>query len=290
MFLQQLLNGLLLGSMYSLIAIGYTLIFGILNLLNLAHGEVFMIGGFIGLFLAVNLHQSILVSILGAMAGAGLCGLFLEISCFRYIKKEYPMAPLLATIGFALILSNLASLVSGAEPRMFPIEIDFGNLQLGSLYLSNLQLAMFGFAVLLMFIIDLTIRKTETGRLMRAIAENPDLSGLVGIDIRHVTRITLMLSSALGGAAGILIGMRMGKVSPFIGSTIGLKALAVMVIGGLGDVKGSMFTGMVIGVIEVLVVAYLSSTYMDGVVWVILVLILLYKPNGLFGSPVAEKL
>lgn len=290
MFLQQLLNGLLLGSMYSLVAIGYSLIFGILNLLNLAHGEVFMIGGFVGLYVAVNLHQPILVSVVAAAAGAGLCGLLLEITCFRYVKKEYPMAPLLATVGFALILSNLASLVSGAEPRMIPMEIDLGYLQIGDLYISNLQLTMFVFAVLLMIVIDLIVKKTKIGRFMRAAAENADLSRLVGIDIRQVTRIILILSSALGGAAGILVGMRMGKVSPFIGSTIGLKALAVMVIGGLTEVRGSMFTGLIIGVIEVFVVAYLSSSYVDGVVWVLLIMILLYRPSGLFGSPQADKL
>jgi len=290
MFLQQFLNGLLLGSMYSLVAIGYSLIFGILNLLNLAHGEVFMIGGFVGLYVAVSLHQPILVSVVAAAAGAGLCGLLLEITCFRYIKKEYPMAPLLATVGFALILSNLASLISGAEPRMFPMEIDLGHLQVGGLYISNLQLTMFVFAVLLMVVIDLIVKKTEIGRFMRATAENANLSRLVGIDIRQVTRIILILSSALGGAAGILVGMRMGKVSPFIGSTIGLKSMAIMVIGGLTDVRGSMFTGLIIGVIEVLVVAYLSSAYVDGVVWVLLIMILLYRPSGLFGSPQADKL
>jgi len=290
MFLQQLLNGLLLGSMYSLVAIGYSLIFGILNLLNLAHGEVFMIGGFVGLYVAVSLHQPILVSVMAAAAGAGLCGLLLEITCFRYIKKEYPMAPLLATVGFALILSNLASLVSGAEPRMFPMEIDLGYLQIGDLYISNLQLSMFVFAVLLMVAIDLIVKKTEIGRFMRAAAENVNLSRLVGIDIRQVTRIILILSSALGGAAGILVGMRMGKVSPFIGSTIGMKALAVMVIGGLTEVRGSMFTGLIIGVIEVLVVAYLSSAYVDGVVWVLLIMILLFRPSGLFGSTQVDKL
>lgn len=290
MFLQQLLNGLLLGSMYSLVAIGYSLIFGILNLLNLAHGEVFMIGGFVGLYVAVSLHQPILVSVVAAAAGAGLCGLLLEITCFRYVKKEYPMAPLLATVGFALILSNLASLVSGAEPRMFPMEIDLGYLQVGDLYISNLQLTMFVFAVLLMIVIDLIVKKTGIGRCMRATAENANLSRLVGIDIRQVTRVILVLSSALGGAAGILVGMRMGKVSPFIGSTIGLKALAVMVIGGLTEVRGSMFTGLIIGVIEVLVVAYLSSSYVDGVVWVLLIMILLYRPSGLFGSFQPEKL
>jgi len=290
MFLQQLLNGLLLGSMYSLVAIGYSLTFGILNLLNLAHGEVFMIGGFVGLYVAVGLQQPILVSVVAGAAGAGLCGLLLEITCFRYVKKEYPMAPLLATVGFALILSNLASLLSGAEPRMFPMEIDLGSLQFGDLYISNLQLSMFVFAVLLMVVIDLIVRKTEIGRFMRATAENATLSRLVGIDIRQVTRVILILSSALGGAAGILVGMRMGKVSPFIGSTIGLKAMAIMVIGGLTDVRGSMFTGLIIGVIEVLVVAYLSSAYVDGVVWVLLIMILLYRPSGLFGSPQAEKL
>lgn len=291
MFFQQLLNGLMLGSMYSLISIGYTLIFGILSLLNLAHGEVFMIGGFVGLFLAVTLHQSIFVSVLGAMVGAGLCGLFLELSCFRFIRsKEYPLAPLLATVGLGLVLSNLASLISGSEPRVFPVEIDLGNLRVGNLYISILQVSMLGFALVLMILLTLLINRTEIGRCMRAISENSNLSHLVGINAKLITRITFIVSSALGGAAGILVGMRMGKISPFIGSTIGLKALAVMIIGGLGNIKGSMFTGLIIGVIEVLVVAYLSAAYVDGVVWVILTVILLYRPSGLFGTHLAERL
>jgi branched-chain amino acid transport system permease protein len=284
MFLQQLINGLMLGAMYSLIAIGYTLVFGVLNLLNLAHGEIFMIGGFIGLFIVTVLGQPLIVGIIGAMFGAGLCGILLEISCFRFVKKDFPLAPLLATIGFALVLSNLASLISGSEPRPFLAKIALENIMIGDIMVSTLQLMTLAFAFFLMFSLTMIINRTNIGRSMRALAESHTLSQLFGINTKKVILITFFVSSALAGASAILVGLRMEKISPFIG----LKGLAVMIIGGLGNIKGSMIVGIIIGMIEVLVIGYISPAWVDALVWFLLILILSYKPSGLFGALVKE--
>lgn len=288
MFIQQVINGLMLGAMYSLIAIGYSLVFGVLNLLNLAHGEIFMIGGFIGLFIVTTLGQPLIIGIIGAMFGAGLCGILVEVSCFRFVKREFPLAPLLATIGFALVLSNAASLISGSEPRPFLTKIALENIMIGSIMIPTLQIMMLAFAFFLMFSLTVVINRTNIGRSMRALAESHTLSQLFGIDTKKVILVTFFVSAALAGASAILVGLRMEKISPFIGATIGLKGLAVMIIGGLGNLKGSMIVGVIIGIIEVLVIGYISPAWVDAVVWFLLILILLYKPSGLFGTLLRE--
>lgn len=286
---QQIINGLMLGSMYSLIAIGYSLIFGLLHLLNLAHGEVFMVSGFIGLYLALALKLPIWLTVIGAMLGAGIIGLILEFVCFRAVKKEFPLAPIVSTLAFGIVLVNLVTNLVGSEPQVFPVHLNMKDIHIGPIIISSLQLFILFISLILMGGLAFLIQKTSLGRSMRAMAESPSAAKLMGVNVKRLTMMTFFISAALAGAAGVLIGLRIGKISPFIGAALGLKGLAVMVIGGLGNIYGAMVGGLIIGIAEVLVVAFGSASYSDAVVWGILLLILIFKPNGLFGSRVQTE-
>lgn len=276
----------MLGSMYSLVAVGYTLIFGLLNLMNLAHGEVFMAAGFIGLFFLVGLKTNLYIAAGAAIIGAGLVGLLIELICFRYVKKEYPMAPFLGTIGFGTALTNLIVNLAGSEPSAFPVTLKIPDFELGELLISSVQLLILGIAIVLMVSLNFLIGRTRLGRSMRAIAENLTASHLLGINVTRVIVLAFFISSAVAGIAGILMALRFGQISPFIGGHTGMKGIAVMVIGGLGNVQGAMITGIIVGLVEVLVMAYGSASYVDAFVWGLLILTLLFKPSGLLGTTV----
>ena len=290
MLIQQIINGLMIGSMYSLIAIGYTLVFGMLNMLNMAHAEVFMMGGFIALFLITLLKLTVIPALIGTMLLTGALGILVEILCFRFIRREYPLAPMLSTIGFGLILSNLAVNYAGSEPREFPSIISVQDFQFGNVIISASQGFILVITVALMAGLALFIKKTKMGRAMRAIAENYLVAQLLGVSVSRVITLTFFISAALAGTAGLFIGLRFGKIDPFLGLKFGMKGLAIMIIGGLGNVYGSMILGVAIGLVEVLMVTYFSSAYTAVAVWGLLILILIFAPNGLFGSQIkAEK-
>ncbi|MDP2936507.1 MAG: branched-chain amino acid ABC transporter permease [Dehalococcoidia bacterium] len=287
--MQQVINGLMLGSMYSLVAIGYTLVFGLLNLLNFAHGDVFMFGGFIALFVLLSLKLPILVAFIGAMVGCGILGFILELVCFRTVKKEYHLAPALGTLGFSLVVIELTTKVWGTEPVSLPPSVEVINFQIGDLLISSVQILILAVAIVLMAALEFLILKTRLGRAMRAVAEDPTVAKLLGVNAVRTIVAAFVISSALAGAAGILLALRLGLANPHVGFTYGMKALAVMAIGGLGNVRGAMLGGLIIGMAEVLTVAYGSATYSDVVVWTGLIAILLFKPSGLLGTKLQEE-
>jgi branched-chain amino acid transport system permease protein len=290
MILQQMVNGLMIGSMYAMIAIGYTLVFGMLNMLNMAHAEVFMIGGFIALFLITLLNLPLIPALIGTMILTGVLGILVEIFCFRFIKKEYPLAPMLSTMGFGLILSNLAINYAGSEAREFPIIIAVEDFQFGELIISASQGFILIITIILMVGLALFIKKTKMGRAMRAIAENYLVAQLLGVSVSRVITLTFFISASLAGTAGLFIGLRFGKIDPFLGVNFGMKGLAIMIIGGLGNVYGAMVLGVLVGLVEVFMVTYFSATYSAAAVWGLLIIILIFAPNGLFGSQIkAEK-
>lgn len=284
--LQQLINGLMLGSTYALVAIGYSLVFGLLNMVNLAHGEIFMLGGFLGLALGVYLELPLVFIILGAMLGSGILGLVLELVCFRRVNRNNFLAPALSSIGFSIITREIMVNMVGSEPKVFPATVQLPDLHLGSVLISSVQLLVFGAALALMVGLTLLIKKTELGRAIRTVAENSSWAKLLGVNVTQVTMATFFISSALAGAAGILIGLRIGKISPFIGATVGLKGLAVMVIGGLGNINGAMVGGLLVGMLEVLTSAYLGAVFADLIPWGFLIAVLVFRPSGLFGTKV----
>jgi branched-chain amino acid transport system permease protein len=274
----------MLGSSYALIAVGYTLVFGVLNLLNLAHGDIFMFAGYIGLFLIATVSLPLWAAVLGAMIGAGLLSLLLWLVCFRPAKQqEFDLAPVLSTIGFGIMLQQIAVRIWGSEATPVPAGLEPVNFQVGSVLISSVQLASLGIALLLMLVLGIVLARTGFGRAMRAVSENPEVAGLLGVNTRRIVVLTFLVSGMLAGVAGILVTLRTGSVSPTIGLSIGLKGLAVMVIGGLGNFHGAVVAGLLLGMLEVLAIAYWSASYADLVVWGTLIVVLLVKPTGLFG-------
>jgi branched-chain amino acid transport system permease protein len=284
-FLQQCINGLMLGGTYALIAIGYTLIFGVLNLLHLAHGEVFMIGAFVGLTVVLLLKLPLWAAMLAAMVGAGVVGILVELIAFRPLqRKALHITPLITTLAVALILQDLALKLFGGEQTGFPETIRVTNFPIGPVQISTLQLFIIGSSVVLMVLLYLFIEKTKLGQAMRAMAESPQTARLLGINVDAVTLVTFGLASALAGAAGVLVGLAYNAITPFMGVQMGLKGLVVMMLGGTGNVIGAMLGGIILGEIEVLSVAYLSSSYRDAFAFGILILVILFRPTGLMGS------
>jgi branched-chain amino acid transport system permease protein len=289
-FLQQCINGLMLGGTYALIAIGYTLIFGVLNLLHLAHGEVFMIGAFVGLSVVLLAKLPLWAAMIAAMVGAGVVGIIVELIAFRPLqRKALHITPLITTLAVALILQDLALKLFGGEQTGFPQTIRVTNFSLGPVQISTLQLFIIGSSVVLMVLLYLFVEKTKLGKAMRAMAESPQTARLLGINVDSVTLVTFGIASALAGAAGVLVGLAYNAITPFIGVQMGLKGMVVMMLGGSGNVIGAMLGGLILGEIEVLSVAYLSSSYRDAFAFGILILIILFRPTGLMGSRLAAE-
>jgi branched-chain amino acid transport system permease protein len=288
MFLQQMVNGIMLGSAYSLVAIGYTLIFGVLNLLHFAHGEVFMLGAYFGLQIVLGLKLGLPGAIAGAMIGTAILGLLIERVAFRPIKKEHFLAPLIATIGITIILQEVANKIFGSEPAGFPQTVNIQNFQLGPVGINTLQIVILSISLFLMAALHLFVSRTRLGRAMRATAENSTIAGLLGVNVNRIIMLTFVVSSSLAGAAGVLVGMAYNAVTPYMGAQMAGKGFAIMLLGGLGNIKGAMVGGLILGVAEILSVGYLASSYRDAFAFGVMILILIFRPSGLFGSLIHE--
>ena len=295
--LQQLLNGVTWGSIYALIALGYTMVYGVLRLINFAHGEIYMVGAMTGYYAArafcvagePSIHGLVRV-LLASMAVCALLGALIERVAYRPLRNAGRLAPLITAIGVSLLLQNAGQLVFGADPKFFPALVRSEELvRVGGVALSNVQLTVLLTALVLMAGLQWIVRRTRFGRAMRAVSYDAPAAALMGVPVDRVILGTFVLGSVLAAAAGILVGLSNPKIDPLMGLMPGLKAFVAAVLGGIGSVPGAMVGGIVLGVIETFVTAYLSSTYRDAIAFVILVLILLYRPTGLFGAPQVEK-
>jgi branched-chain amino acid transport system permease protein len=290
--LQQLANALALGSVYALFALGFTLIFGVLEVVSLAHGAVFMAGAFAGLTAAVKFELGVMPALALGMAASGVLGLVIDLVAVRPLrkKKHHHLAPMIATIGCATIITSVYQGLFGAEVYRFPFElVPSAMYTVGGVRLTLLQLIIIGVSFALMLVLVLLLRKTAWGAAVRAVAENPRTAALLGIPVERVYRITAFVSSALGGAAGVLTGLNFNAIHTFMGGPILHRGIAVIILGGLGDVRGAMLGGMILGFAEVLSVAYISSDFRDAVAFGLLFLILLVRPSGIFGRPEERK-
>lgn len=283
MFFQQLVNGLTLGSAYAVIAIGYTLVFGVLNIVNMAHGGIFMIGAYIGLLLVTEAGMNIFPALAGAMIGGAVLGYALELLALRPLRKHKAthLAPLISTIGVSTFLESVALMVWGPQTRSFPSA--FGNelMDMGVFKISGIQIISLGTAVVLMVLLTVMLNRTKVGKAIRATSENAETAGLLGINTGRIITLTVMLASALGAAAGVLIGLSFNAIEPTMGTSMGLKGLAVLIMGGLGNVEGAMAGGFILGIAEVFSVAYGTSSYRDAVAFGLIILILFIRPEGL---------
>ncbi|WNC16574.1 branched-chain amino acid ABC transporter permease [Brevibacillus brevis] len=285
MFWQQLVNGLTVGSTYSLIALGYTLIFGVLGIINMAHGQIFIFGSLVGLVLMTSMQMPLGVALIASIVISALLGLLLEYAALRPLrKKNVPhLASLISTIGFATLVEEAMHKFFGADSRAFPQSFGDKAFDLGILQIRSVDLVILGISLVLMFVLHFWIQKTKMGKAIRATAENTDTANILGINTNMVIIVTVMLASALGGVAGILIGMAYSALIPTMGMTLGFKGLAVLILGGVGSIPGAMVCGVLLGIIEVFTVAYGDSSYRDAVAFGLIIVILLLKPEGLFG-------
>lgn len=292
MLTQQLINGLTLGSTYALVALGYTLIFGVLEIINMAHGAIFMFGAFVGLMTVVYYNGSIITAIIASIAVTMILGLLLELLALRPLRGKKGvshLASLISTIGVAIILENLAHKVFGAETQPFPIPFNNVIYQIGDTRISLVQILIFAIAVTVMVLLQIWLGKTKYGKALRATAENMETASLLGVNTKRIVVMTVLLASGLGGLAGVLVGMGFNAVAPTMGISMGLKGLAIIILGGMGNVPGAMAGGLILGVTEVFAVAYGDSAYRDAVAFGMIIVILLLRPQGLFGSGQAVR-
>ncbi|NMM36916.1 MAG: branched-chain amino acid ABC transporter permease [Glaciimonas sp.] len=289
---QQLINALSLGSVYALFALGFTLVFGVLGVINLSHGAIFMLGSYIALFLVNQFAMSLWVAMLAAMLVTGLIGLVVDFLVLRPLRKRNAphLTPMIATIGVAIMLTNLAQGIFGAENQRFPFgTIPEDSFTLGNLRLTAVQLAIVLISFMLMIVLLVVMRRTQLGRALRAIAESPKAAYLLGINVEGLFLLTSFSAAALGGAAGVLVGLSFNAISPFMGQPMLHKGIAVIILGGMGDIRGAMIGGLFLGFAEVLSVAYLSSDFRDAIAFGLLFLILLIRPSGMFGKVLERK-
>lgn len=283
MFLQQLVNGVTLGSTYSLIAIGFTLVLGLLNMLNIAHGDIFMFGAFLGLSLAM-LGIPLYLALILAMLGAGILAIVIERLCFRPLRKAHFLMPLLSTIAFGILLQNVATQIWGSEPSRYPQTTEVAHFQLGPILVSSIDILIVVISLVLMLGIDLFVRRTRFGRAMRATSEKAQTASLLGVDINRVIIFTFFTSGALAGVAGVLTALVYLQITPFIGIRQGLIGMVAMVIGGVGNLRGAMIGGLTIGIIEIMNDAYFTASYRDIILYGLFFIFIVFKPEGLFGK------
>jgi branched-chain amino acid transport system permease protein len=349
-FLQQLINGISQGSAYALIALGYTMVYGVLRLINFSHSDVYMFGAFMGYYLANNpwiksnlgtSPSSAIVIMLGAMilsAGVGLLierfayrpnrsaspftlafwfgilgaaagqlignslvslvvgaavgiaiGVGIEKAGLRPVKQDSRLGLLIIAIGVSLFLENGGQQVFGADPKFFPEIIPTTLMNFGGLKVDSQKIIVLGVAIVLMVLLNLLVHYTKTGKAMRAVSYNLDAAKLMGINTDRIIAVTFAVGSALAGAGGILVSLLYPRIDPLMGVTPGLKAFVAAVLGGIGNITGAMIGGLILGLAEVMAVGYGQSTYRDAIAFIILVLILLLKPEGIMGKGSTEK-
>jgi branched-chain amino acid transport system permease protein len=282
-FLQQFVNGVTLGSVYTLIALSFSLVMGILGVLNLAIAELFMIGGYFG-FAIILAKLPLPVALLAGMAGAALVAGVIEKIGYQPLRNAPPVTPMLSTLGFSIILQNVATNVWGSDPLQLSDEVLSGRFTFGPVSISAMQLVVLGATLILVILLAFVVQRTSMGRALRAIAEKRDVARLLGVSAGPVTLLAFMLSGALAGAAGVLISLHYAAITPYIGVEIGLKAIAVMVVGGTTRIWGALLAGPLIGVAEVMTIAYGGSQIRDFVVYGFMIAILLLRPQGLLGG------
>ena len=292
-FLQQLLNGLSLGAIYALIALGYTMVYGVLRFINFAHSDVFMVGAFIGYYAGRHLPENTLggglIVLVSAMLGCAVLGMTIERLAYRRLRGGPTLNVLITAIGVSLLLESSGQVFFGAEPRTFPSVFPARKFAFGGLVISSNQLVVIAVALLLVVALQFIVFRTKIGAAMRAVALNPKAAQLVGINNDVVISFTFALGSALAGAGGLLYALNYPSIDPLMGVMPGLKAFVAAVLGGIGNIPGAALGGLILGTVETFVGGSQFSTYKDAIAFGVLILILLFRPAGLLGKFTVEK-
>lgn len=286
MLVQQLVNGLVVGSVYALFAVGYTLVFGVLDILNLAHAAIFMIAAFTT-YALVSVGVPLWLAFIGGCALAGLVGIALDRVAFAPLRKRNAgtLIPLISSIGVSIIIGAIARGIWGIDEKHFPVALgDAPPIHLGGITVTAVELVTFGAAIALMLGLNYVLRVTALGRNIRAVAEDRIAAVLLGVDLEKTIAMTFFIASALGGAAGILTGLQYNSVTVDMGAGIELKGLAVIILGGMGSITGAVVGGFILGAVETLSVAYISSNWRDAIAFGVMFVILVVRPRGLFGK------
>ena len=284
--LQQLVNGLILGSVYALLALGYTMVYGIIKLINFAHGDIYMMGAFIGYFLINSFQMDFFLALIISMAGTALLGVVIEFLAYRPLRHSTRIAVLITAIGVSFLLEYGMVYLVGANTRAFPQTVRY---DLGPISLTNVQLMILAVSLLLMILLQVIVQKTKMGKAMRAVSVDSDAAQLMGINVNRTISFTFALGSALAGAAGVLIALYYNSLEPLMGVTPGLKSFVAAVLGGIGIIPGAALGGFVIGLLETFATAFGMSDFRDAIVYGILLLILIVRPAGILGKNVKEK-
>jgi branched-chain amino acid transport system permease protein len=292
LFLQQLVNGLTIGGIYALIAVGYTMVYGVIQLINFAHGEIYMLGAFFAVTFIVGMGMPFYMAFFLAMLCGAVCGMLLDVIAYRPLRQSPRLACLITAIGMSIFLQNLAMLIWGSRPKPFP-----GNTlpawfdktwHLTHFSLTGFHLFIFAVTIIMMVGLHLLIKKTRFGKAMRAVAQNKTMASLAGVNVNRVITLTFAVAGAMGAAAGLMVGAFYNSLYPTMGYVAGVKAFAAAVLGGIGSIPGAMLGGIVLGVAEAMGAGYLSSLYRDGISYGVMIIVIVFIPAGFFGVLIKE--
>ncbi|ABO50248.1 amino acid/amide ABC transporter membrane protein 1, HAAT family [Desulforamulus reducens MI-1] len=286
---QQLLNGITLGATYALIALGYTMVYGIIQLINFAHGEIYMVGAFVGVLMVTVFQQGLAASLVAAMLTCMVIGVSIERIAYRPLRRSTRLAPLISAIGVSIFLQTLMTKLKGPQPVGFPHVIEDAIYKFASIEISKVQIIILVLSSLLMAGLHFIVKYVKIGKAMRAASEDYDTAALMGINVNRVISFTFAIGSALAAAGGVLVGIYFNSVSPLMGVTVGLKAFCAAVLGGIGSIPGAMLGGLFLGVAETLGVAGGFDLYKDAIAFTLLIVVLLFRPTGLLGRPIQRK-
>ncbi|NLZ34973.1 branched-chain amino acid ABC transporter permease [Clostridium isatidis] len=288
-FLQQLINGLALGSVYALLALGYTMVYGIINLINFAHGEIYMIGAFIGYFASTTFNLSLIPTLIISMIGSAILGMIIEKVAYKPLRNSPRITLLITAIGMSLLLQNGMRFLVGPNPKPYKDLIPNSFINLGNVQINSKTLLMLGVSALLVLLLQFIVYKTKVGLAMRAASYDIEAASLMGINVNNTISTTFAIGSALAGIAGVLVAIAYPSINPYMGTMPGLRAFVAAVLGGIGSIPGALVGGVLIGLIETLTKAYISTSFSDAIVFSVLIIILLIKPSGLLGKKTNEK-
>ncbi len=294
LFLQQLVNGITLGGVYALIAVGYTMVYGVIQVINFAHGEIYMLGAFLAYTMVTFFGLPFFAAFFLTVLICAFFGIILDFVAYRPLRKAPRLAALITAIGMSIFLQNLARMIWGSQIKSYPREILPAffyrpALSFGEVSMTWLQIFILSVTVVFMLILHLIIHKTNVGTAMRAISQDKVTSALMGIGVNRVISFTFAIGSAMGGMAGVLVGLYYNAIFPTMGYVAGIKAFAAAVLGGIGSVPGAMLGGGVLGIAEVMGAGYISSEYRDGISYAVMIAVILFKPSGLLGRQMGEK-
>lgn len=292
MFMQHLLNGISLGSLYALIAIGYTMVYGILRLINFAHGDIFMVATYFAFYGVSLFSMPWYLAFVAAIIMTGIFGIIIELAAYRPIRNAPKISILISAIGVSFLLENLGTVIFGGVPKAFPqVDLFTEVINVGNISIQRLTFIIPVVTLVLLFGLLYLVNKTKSGMAMRAVSKDHETASLMGVNINRIISLTFALGSVLAAVGGIMWGLKFPQINPMMGIMPGLKCFIAAVIGGIGDIKGAVFGGFILGIGEIMLVAFFPSLsgYRDAFAFIVLILILLFKPTGIMGEKVAEK-